>query len=845
VDLATGCIVGAEALLRRIAAGTSVSLAVTDRRGSWDAAHTDVVSGIVIIRQGEHALKVIDRVKEKITELKSSLPAGVEIVPVYDRSELIKRAIHTLKEKLIEEMLIVSFVILIFLWHVPSAIVPIITIPLASLLAFIPMYLMGVSANIMSLSGIAISIGVLVDGAIIEVENAYKRLEEWQSGDQSEDPHQVRLRSIKEVAPSIFFSLLVIGVAFIPIFTLIDQEGKLFKPLAFTKNFSMLIAAGLALTLDPAIRMLFTRMKPFEFKSNFLNRSLGAVLIGKYYKEEQHPVSRFLHKLYEPLCRLVLEFPKQTIALALLLVLATVPVYLKLGHEFMPPLHEGSILYMPTTLPGISLTEAKKIMQVQDKILKSFPEVAQVLGKAGRAETSTDPAPLSMLETTIILKPEKDWPKVKRFYHKLPSATHFLFTSFLPDHKSYEELISELNTAMNFPGMVNAWTMPIKNRIDMLSTGIKTPVGIKVLGPEITQIEKIGAELETLLRTVPSTRSVFAERVAGGYFVDFVLKREALARYGLTVSQAQTMLAAAMGGESVSKIIEGRARFDLRVRYQRNFRDELPVLKKILVTSSSGAQIPLSQIADLKMVYGPSMIRSDDAMLSGYVYIDLKTSDIGGYVQRAKKLVQQNLNLPPHYQLVWSGQYENMARVKERLLMIIPLTLFLIVLLVWLNTKSWVKTFIIFCAVPFSLIGAVWILYLLQYQVSIAVWVGMIALLGLDAETGIFMLMYLDMAYEDSKKKGLLKNTADLKETIIHGAVRRIRPKTMTVMAILMGLIPIMWSTATGADVMKRIAAPMIGGVFSSFALELLVYPAIYFLWRKRSLVVEKPVGMF
>jgi Cu(I)/Ag(I) efflux system membrane protein CusA/SilA len=425
---------------------------------------------------------------------------------------------------------------------------------------------------------------------------------------------------------------------------------------------------------------------------------------------------------------------------------------------------------------------------------------------------------------------------VKNTTGVINALTHFLFTSFLPDHKSYEELITELNRAMDFPGMVNAWTMPIKNRIDMLSTGIKTPVGIKVLGPDISQIEKIGSELETLLRRVPGTRSVFAERVAGGYFVDFVLKREALARYGLTISQAQMMLAAAMGGESVSKIIDGRARFDLRVRYQKSYRDELTALKKILITSSSGAQIPLSQIADLKMVYGPAMIRSDDAMLSGYVYVDLKTSDIGGYVQRAKKLVKQNLVLPPQYQLVWSGQYENMTRVKERLTLIIPMTLFLIVLLIWMNTKSWVKTFIIFSAVPFSLIGAVWILYLLQYEVSIAVWVGMIALLGLDAETGIFMLMYLDMAYEDSKKKGLLKNTADLKEAIIHGAVRRIRPKTMTVMAILMGLIPIMWSSATGADVMKRIAAPMIGGVFSSFILELLVYPAIYFLWKKKTI---------
>jgi len=821
--------------LAKVSFGPGLRRGITDYNGQGD-----VVSGIVVIRQGENALKVIKQVKEKISELEPGLPKGVEIVPVYDRSVLIEKAIHTLKEKLIEEMLIVSFVILIFLWHVPSAIVPIITIPLASLLAFIPMYLMGVTANIMSLSGIAISIGVLVDGAIVEVENAYKRLEEWQQGDRKEDPHAVRLRSIKEVAPSVFFSLLVIAVAFLPVFTLVDQEGKLFKPLAFTKNFSMLIAAFLALTLDPAVRMLFTRMEPWTFKPRFLSRFLTQVTVGKYYKEEDHPISRQLFKIYEPVCRKILDFPKQTIALALMLMLLTVPVYLKLGHEFMPPLHEGSVLYMPTTLPGIALTDAKKILQAQDKILKSFPEVEQVLGKAGRAETATDPAPLSMMETTIILKSENQWPKINRFYSRWPEFTHFVFKPFWPDHESYESLINRFNAAMQFPGMVNAWTMPIKNRIDMLSTGIKTAVGIKVLGPDLKQIEKIGSEIENYLQPLPGTRSVFAERVAGGYFIDFVLKREALARYGISVAQAQMMLAAAIGGETVGTAIDGRARYDIRVRYQNAFRDDLNQIQKILVTTKSGAQIPLNQIADLKIVYGPAMIRSDNAMLAGYVYVDLETKDVGGYVRQAKKLLNQKLVLPQGYSLAWSGQYENMIRVRERLTLVIPLTLFLIIILIYMNTQSWMKTAIIFSAVPFSLIGAVWILFLLDYQISIAVWVGMIALLGLDAETGIFMLMYLDMAYDHAKKNNQLRTIQELKEAIVHGAVRRIRPKTMTVMAILMGLIPIMWSSATGADVMKRIAAPMIGGVFSSFILELLIYPAIYFLWKRKSLNTER-----
>lgn len=824
---------GTPVLVRNVA---QVVLGPEIRRGVADLdGEGDAVGGIVIMRSGENALNVINRVKDKLKEIQPSLPSGVEVVTTYDRSELINRSIETLRGQLIEEMIIVSIVIMLFLWHFPSAVIPIVTIPIAVLLAFIPLYGMKLTSNIMSLSGIAISIGVLVDGAIVEVENAYKKLQLWEAGGRKGDYHVVRLNALKEVGPSVFFSLLVIAVAFLPVFTLVDQEGRLFKPLAYSKNLTMAIAAILAITLDPAMRMLFTRMDYKHFRPKWMSRIINTVTVGRYYAEEKHPISKVLFKIYEPACEFVLKYRKATIAGALVLMAATVPIYFKLGSEFMPPLNEGTILYMPTTLPGISVTETQNLLQTMDKILKDTPEVERVFGKAGRAETSTDPAPFSMMETTIVLKPESEWRPVKRWYSSLPRFIQKPFSHIWRDRITWEQLVNELDQKMQFPGVSNAWTMPIKARIDMLTTGVRTPIGIKVYGADLKEIERIGTSLETILRDVKGTRSIFAERVTGGYFVDFDIRREDIARYGLTIKEVEMIIMSAIGGEPVTTTVEGRERYTVNVRYARELRDDLDKLRRVLVPTMSGAQIPLEQLADIHLTLGPSMLRDENAMLAGYVYVDITGRDVGSYVAEAKKIVKEKLTLPAGYSLQWSGQYENMLRVKKRLKVIIPLTIFIIFVLLYMNTKSPVKAGIVMLAVPFSLIGAVWFLYILKFNVSIAVWVGMIALMGLDAETGVFMLLFLDLSYYDMVRQGRMKTFQDLKEAIIHGAVKRIRPKMMTVMAMFMGLLPIMWSLGTGSDVMKRIAAPMIGGVFTSFILELLVYPPIYAIWKWRS----------
>ena len=805
------------------------------RRGVADLdGQGDTVGGIVVMRQGENALNVINRVKEKIEEVKPSLPKGVEIVATYDRSELIKRSIETLKHQLTEEMIIVSFVILLFLWHFPSAVIPIVTIPIAVLLSFIPMFGLKLTSNIMSLSGIAISIGVLVDGAIVEVENAYKKLQLWEAGGRKGDFHVVRLNALKEVGPSVFFSLLVIAVAFLPVFTLLDQEGRLFKPLAFSKNFAMAIAAILAITLDPAMRMLFTRMDYKHFRPKWLSNIFNTITVGRYYPEEKHPVSKILFKIYEPACNFVLKYRKTTIIAAVTLILITIPVYLQLGSEFMPPLNEGTILYMPATLPGISVTETQKLLQTMDKIIKTVPEVERVFGKAGRAESSTDPAPFSMMETTIVLKPEHQWRKVQRWYSWMPGFLQAPFRPIWNDHITWEDIINELDRKLKLPGVTNAWTMPIKARIDMLSTGVRTPVGIKIYGADLKEIEKIGTHLEKILKSVMGTRSVFAERVTGGYFVDFEIKREQIARYGLSIKEVEMVIMSAIGGETITTTVEGRERYTVNVRYARELRNDLPKLRRVLVPTMSGAQIPLEELAEIKLVLGPAMIRDENGMLSGYVYVDIAGRDVGSYVTDAKKVVQKELTTPTGYSMVWSGQYENMLRVRERLKLVIPITIFIIFILLYMNTKSPVKAGIVMLAVPFSLIGAIWFLWFLKFNISIAVWVGMIALMGLDAETGVFMLLFLDLAYYERVRQGKMRTYADLKEAIIHGAVKRIRPKMMTVMAMFMGLIPIMYSMGTGADMMKRIAAPMIGGIFTSFILELLVYPPIYSIWKWR-----------
>ncbi len=817
----------------------TVTLGPDIRRGIADLdGEGEVVGAIVIMRYGENARKVIERVRTKLDEMKASLPPGVEIVTTYDRAELIDRAVETLKGTLIEELIIVSIVIMIFLWHIPSALVPIITIPITIIISFIPMYWMGLTANIMSLGGIAVAIGAMVDAAIVVVEQTHKKLEHWDAEGRPGSYKDVVIKAVKEVGGPSFFALLVIAVSFIPVFTLEGQEGRLFKPLAYTKNFSMAIAAFLAITLDPAIRLLFTHMDPYKFRPRFLAKIVNAVLVGKIHSEETHPISRPLMKIYHPICELVLRFKWTTVGVAVLTVILTIPIFEKLGSEFMPPLDEGSLLYMPTTLPGISITQTQQLLQVMDKTLKSFPEVARVFGKAGRAETATDPAPFSMMETVIELKPHMEWPKKPRWYSSwAPGWLQGMLRKAWPDHKSMDELIygpGGLNEAMQLPGVSNAWTMPIKARVDMLTTGVRTPIGIKIMGADLAEVQKLGEHIEMLLQDVPGTKSVFAERTAGGYFLDFTLKREELARYGLTVDQANDVVMSAIGGENVTTTVEGRERYPVNVRYQRDYRSDLDKLSRTLVMAPGGTQIPLAQIADIQFVSGPAMIRDENGRLSGYVYVDLDTTkrDIGGYVTDAKKVISKSVQLPTGYQLIWSGQFENMERVKERLLVVIPITLFLIFLLLYFNTKSVAKTMIILLAVPFSAVGAIWFLYFLGYNMSIAVWVGLIALMGVDAETGMFMLLYLDIAYYEARAKGLMRNKEDLKQAILQGAVKRLRPKVMTVGVMFMGLVPIMWSTGSGGDVMKRIAAPMIGGIFTSFILELAVYPAIYEIWR-------------
>ena len=815
----------------------SVTLGPDIRRGVSDLNGTgEAVSGIVVMRQGENALAVIDRVKAKLKEIEPGLPRGVRVVTAYDRSELILASIDNLKHTLVEELIVVALVILIFLWHVPSAIIPILTIPIAVVISFLPMRLMGISSNIMSLGGIAIAVGAMVDAAIVVVEQTHKKLESADASWSVADYRHAIVAAVKEVGGPSFYSLLIIAVAFLPVLTLEAQEGRLFKPLAYTKNFAMIVAAVLAITLDPALRLLFFRKERFRLRPKWLGGIVNGILVGTIHSEEKHPISRVLMRLYEPVVNWSLRWKWVVIAGAVALVAVTVPVYQKLGSEFMPPLDEGALLYMPTTLPGISVAEAQRLMQVQDRILVSFPEVERVFGKAGRAETSTDPAPFSMMETVILLKPKSQWRKVSTWYDQWPGWFRSIGQHVTPDHISTDQLVSELDRALRIPGVSNAWTMPIKNRIDMLTTGVRTPVGIKIYGPNLNEIERLGTQIESVLAKVAGTRSVFAERVGGGYFLDFDLKRDRLARYGLSVDDANMIVMNAIGGENVSTKFEGLERYPINVRYYRDFRSDLDRLRRALVPVMDGKQqIPIAEIADLKMASGPSMLRNENGMLSGYVYVDVAGRDVGSYVAEAKRTVLQNIQLPPGYSLAWSGQYEAMERVRQRLFIVLPLTLFLIFLLLHLNTKSTSKTILILLAVPFSAVGAIWLLYLLGYNMSIGVWVGLIALMGVDAETGVFMLLYLDLAFEERKRAGLMRNADDLREAIAHGAVKRIRPKFMTVATMLVGLAPIMWSTGTGADVMKRIAAPMLGGILTSFILELVVYPALYEVWKWHS----------
>lgn len=777
------------------------------RRGiaEWNG-EGETVGGIVVIRYGENALSVIDKVKERLEELKKSLPEDVKIEVAYDRSALIHRAIDNLTNKLIEESILVALVIIAFLLHIRSSFVAIFTLPTAVLISFIIMKLQGINANIMSLGGIAIAIGAMVDASIVMVEAAATHLaaEKEKPLNLRRNHWEIILQSSKEVGPSIFYSLLVITISFLPVFTLEQQEGRLFRPLAFTKTYAMAGAAILAVTIVPVL--------------------IGYLVRGNIRKEEDNPLTKILIKLYHPIVDFVLRKRWLVIGSAILIVVITFIPFSKLGSEFMPPLYEGDLLYMPTTLPGISITKAKEILQQTDKIIKSFPEVEAVFGKIGRAETATDPAPLEMIETTIKLKPQDEW---------RPGMTP-------------EKLIEELDQAIQIPGLTNAWTMPIRTRIDMLSTGIKTPVGIKIAGSDLNVLQELGEKVEKLMKEMPGTRSAYAERTTGGNYIDFIIDRKAIARYGLTVGEVQEIFMTAIGGMDVTKTVEGLERYSINLRYARDYRENLDALKRVLVPLPNGGNIPLDQLGYFEIKKGPPMIKSENARPNTWVYVDLKDGyDIGTYIKNAKEIVSKNIDLPSGYSIVWSGQYEYMERASRHLSFVIPLTFLIVFILLYLNTKSALKTLLIFSTLSFSVVGAIWYLYFAGYNLSVAVWVGIIALIGVDAETSVVMLLYLDLAYNKFKKEGRLNSLEDLKEVIFEGAVRRIRPKMMTVFTTLLGLFPIIIGVGTGSDVMKRIAAPMVGGIITSMLMELIIYPAIYYSLKRSEMkkLMNKTVG--
>ena len=757
----------------------------------------EVVGGIVVMRYGENALRVINAVKKRLEAVRAGLPEGVELVVTYDRSELIEGSIETLRRTLLEEMAIVSLVIFVFLLHVRSALIPILTIPVGVLLAFIPMLYQNLTANIMSIGGIAVAIGAMVDASIIVVENIHKRLEQWEHEGRPGSRNAVLLDAMQEVGPSVFFALLVITVSFLPIFTLEAAEGRLFKPLAFTKTYAMGFAAVLSVTLTPALAAVFVR--------------------GRIRGEQEHPLNRWLIQVYTPVVRFVVRRRFPVIVAAVLMMAATVPVALQLGSEFMPPLNEGTILYMPTAPPGMSITEAADVLQRMDQELMEFPEVARVFGKIGRARTATDPAPLSMVETVVTLKPREQWRA----------------------GMTWEGLIREMDEKLRYPGMPNLFWMPIQTRTEMLATGIRSQLGVKVFGDDLATIEATATAIERALADVPGTRSAVAERLTGGFFLDFRVNRDEAARYGLRVRDVNEIVETAIGGKNVSQTIEGRARYPINVRYARDFRQDLGALRRALVATPTGAQIPISQLADLEFAMGPPFVRSEAGQLVGFVFVDVAERPIVDYVRDAQRAVAERVALPMGIRLEWAGQFQYFERAKERLKLVVPLTLLLVSLLLYLNTGSAIETGLVLLAVPFSLIGAFWLLYALDYNMSVGVWVGIIALAGLDAQTGVVMLLYLKLAHRKRLKEGTLRRFADLEDAIVEGAAARVRPKLMTVVAMTAGLLPLLWSQGVGADVMKRIAAPMVGGLVTSAVLVLGVYPALFAIWMRRSLPDE------
>jgi Cu(I)/Ag(I) efflux system membrane protein CusA/SilA len=785
---------GTPVLLRDVAhvgLGPDIRRGISELNGEGEA-----VGGIVVIRYGANALEVINRVKAKLENLKAGLPEGVEVVTVYDRTSLINRAIDNLEGKLLEEMIVVALVCIIFLFHFRSSLVVMFTLPLAVLVSFIIMKQQGINSNIMSLGGIAIAIGAMVDASIVMIENAHKHMEM----DAGKKPHWDIIRDAAvEVGPTLFYSLLVITLSFLPIFALQAQEGRLFKPLAYTKTYAMAAASLLAITIVPVL--------------------MGYCIRGKIVHEDRHPVSRFLIWLYSPVLHSVLKYRKSVLFAALAVMALTLIPYLRIGSVFMPKLYEGDFFYMPTTLPGVSVTKARELLQQTDKIIKTFPEVETVFGKVGRAETATDPAPMSMIETTIMLKPEDEW----------------------REGMDWRTLKKEMNDAIEFPGVTDAWLMPIEARIGMLSTGIRTPVGIKVMGPDLQTLEDVGREIEAVVRDIPGTASVSSERVFGGNYLNFRIDRDRIARYGLTVGDVQDILQSAIGGMNISTTIEGLERYPINLRYSRELRDDVESLRQVLVPTPTGQQIPLAQLADIYFEKGAPMIKSENSRPNAWITIDIEDIDVGTYVENAKEIVAARIDIPDGYSIKWSGQYEFMERAKERLMLVIPMTIMIIFVILYLNTKSITKTVIVFLAVPFSMVGAIWLLYFLDYNFSIAVWVGILALVGLDAETGVVMLLYLDLAHDRAEADGQLNTTGDLVEAIYHGAVKRIRPKMMTVVTTICGLLPIMFGAGAGSDVMKRIAAPMVGGLVTSMLLELAIYPVIYYIWKSKGLRKGEP----
>ncbi|EFK08874.1 Cation efflux system protein CusA [delta proteobacterium NaphS2] len=897
---------GTPILLKQVA---DIHLGPELRRGvlEWDG-RGEAVGGIVVMRSGENALQVIRNVKRRLKELERGLPAGVEIEAGYNRADLILRAIHTLKSKLVEELTVVALICLIFLLHFRSAFVAVFTLPVGILMSFMAMKILGINANIMSLSGIAIAIGVMVDASVVLVENAHKHLVR----DNGKKPHTaIILDSAKEVGSALFYSLLIITVSFVPVFSLTEQSGRMFKPLAYTKTFAMAAAAVLAITIIPVLMTFFVREKTLSSETTRKRRILIWILAAagapvlvtacgtaglklpdgslvaalavslfaliclvpqRIIPESKNPVSRFFIRIYRPIIIRVLKWPKITVLMALLLLGISYFPLSRLGSEFMPPLNEGSILYMPTTLPGISITKAKELLQQTDKIIQGFPEVQHTLGKVGRAETATDPAPLSMIETTITLWPKvvyekipvkrffSSWPgwlkepltwfrpevrqgkilhqwskkKVERFFSSWPDWLKKPFALIWPEKRyiTMDELTTELDQAINFPGVTNAWTMPIKTRIDMLSTGIKTPVGIKVMGPNLQVLSDLGAKIEAVVRRIPGTLSAYSERVTGGNYLDFKIRRDQIARYGLTVADVQNVIITAIGGKDLTYTVEGLERYPVNLRYSRELRDNIDMLKGVLVTAPTGAHIPLAQLAHISIHKGPAAIKTENSRPSAWIFVDLKGVDVGTYVKNAKAVVSSEIKLPVGYSLVWSGQYQYMQEARKRLNLVVPLTLAIIFVLLYMHFHSFSEAFLVMASLPFALVGGVWLLYLLNYNLSVAVVVGFIALAGLAAETGVVMLVYLDEAYARRGREGTMTSRGALREAILEGSVERVRPKLMTVSTTLIGLLPIMWGTETGSQVMKRIAAPMVGGLISSTVLTLIIIPAVYDLWK-------------